>query len=97
MQEGSPFTAVLFATNKDVFVARKTSAGWTTSPFKRGSLLSSFGGFGDEKAIGLVDVNPEGEIKQQGIVIMGFNSQAPCSEFGLHRLVVVSSAGAQLS
>ena len=97
MQEGSPFTAVLFATNKDVFVARKTSAGWTILPFKRGSLLSSFGGFDDEKAIGLVDVNPEGKIEEQGTVIMGFNTQAPCSGFGLHRLVVVSSAGAQLS
>ena len=98
MREGSPFTAVLFATNKDVFVARKTSAGWTILPFKRGSRLSSFGGgFGDGRAIGLVDVNPEGEIKEQGTVIMGFNTQAPCGEFGLHRLVVVSSAGAQLS
>ena len=60
--------------------------------------MSSFGGgFGDGRAIGLVDVNPEGEIKEQGTVIMGFNTQAPCGEFGLHRLVVVSSAGAQLS
>lgn len=98
MREESPFTAVLFATNNDVFVARKTSAGWTFLPFKRGSRVSSFGGgFGDGRAIGLVDVNPEGEIKEQGTVIMGFNAQAPCSEFGLHRLVVVSSAGAQLS
>lgn len=98
MREESPFTAVLFATNKDVFVARKTSAGWTILPFKRGSRLSSFGGgFGDGRAIGLVDVNPEGKIEEQGTVIMGFNTQAPCGEFGLHRLVVVSSAGAQLS
>ena len=98
MREESPFTAVLFATNNDVFVARKTSAGWTILPFKRGSRVSSFGGgFGDGRAIGLVDVNPEGEINEQGTVIMGFNTQAPCSEFGLHRLVVVSSAGAQLS
>ena len=60
--------------------------------------MSSFGGgFGDGRAIGLVDVNPEGKIEEQGTVIMGFNTQAPCSEFGLHRLVVVSSAGAQLS
>ena len=97
MQEESPFTAVLFATDRDVFVARKTSAGWTVLPFKRGSLLSSFGGLGNGRAIGLVDVNPEGEIKEQGTVIMGFNTQAPCCQFGLHRLVVVSSAGAQLS
>ena len=98
MREESPFTAVLFATNKDVFVARKTFAGWAKEAFKRGSRVSSFGGgFGDGRAIGLVDVNPEGEIKEQGTVIMGFNTQAPCSEFGLHRLVVVSSAGAQLS
>lgn len=98
MREESPFTAVLFATNNDVFVARKTSAGWTILPFKKGSQVSSFGGgFGDGRAIGLVDVNPEVEIKEQGTVIMGFNTQAPCSEFGLHRLVVVSSAGAQLS
>ena len=64
--------------------------------------MSSFGGgfgggFGDGRAIGLVDVNPEGKIEEQGAVIMGFNTQAPCCQFGLHRLVVVSSAGAQLS
>ena len=102
MQEESPFTAVLFATDRDVFVARKTSAGWAKEAFKRGSRVSSFGGgfgggFGDGRAIGLVDVNPEGKIEEQGAVIMGFNTQAPCCQFGLHRLVVVSSAGAQLS
>ena len=97
-QEESPFTAVLFATDRDVFVARKTSAGWAKEAFKRGSRVSSFGGgFGDGRAIGLVDVNPEGKIEEQGAVIMGFNTQAPCCQFGLHRLVVVSSAGAQLS
>ena len=93
MQEESPFTAVLFATNKDVFVARKTSAGWAKEAFNRREDVCNGAG----KAIGLVDVNPEGEIKQKGTVIMGFNTQAPCGEFGLHRLVVVSSAGAQLS
>ena len=93
MQEESPFTAVLFATNQDVFVARKTCAGWAKEAFNRSEYVCN----GVGKAIGLVDVNPAGEIKQKGTVIMGFNSQAPCSEFGLHRLVVVSSAGAQLS
>ena len=93
MQEGSPFTAVLFATNTDVFVARKTSAGWAKEAFNRREDVCN----GVGKAIGLVDVNPEGKIEQKGTVIMGFNTQAPCSEFGLHRLVVVSSAGAQLS
>jgi hypothetical protein len=95
VQKESPYKAVLFATNKDNFVARKTSAGcWAMEPFKRGSRVT---GSGHGKAIGLVDVNPEGKVEEQGTVIMGFNTQAPCGEFGLHRLVVVSSAGAQLS
>ena len=93
MREESPFTAVLFATNKDVFVARKTSAGWAKEAFNRREDVCN----GVGKAIGLVDVNREGKIEQKGTVIMGFNTQAPCSEFGLHRLVVVSSASAQLS
>ena len=95
VQKESPYKAVLFATNKDNFVARKTSAGcWAMEPFKRGSRVT---GSGHGKAIGLVDVNPEGKVEEQGTVIMCFNTQAPCGEFGLHRLVVVSSAGAQLS
>lgn len=95
VQKESPYKAVLFATNKDNFVARKTSAGcWAMEPFKRGSRVT---GSGHGKAIGLVDVNPEGKVEEQGTVIMGFNTQAPCGEFGLHRLVVVSRAGAQLS
>ena len=87
------FTDVLFATSEDVFVARKNETGWSTEGFKHGTKLLQNG---NGKALGLVDVDPRGEVTKQGQVVMGFNTQQPCKEFGLHRLVVVASAGSDL-
>eukprot|EP00971_Amphidinium_carterae_P339191 6476836-Amphidinium_carterae.1 len=50
-----------------------------------------------EKTIGLVDVTPDGKFESYGKVQMSFNVQLPCTMYGLSRLVVVSSAGSELS
>ena len=92
LSEASPFTAVLFATDRCWFVARKCSTGWQTEAFQRGSKVHQ-NGVG--KAIGLVDVAPDGKVKYAEF--LDFNSQSPCTVYGLHRLVVVASAGSELS
>eukprot|EP00439_Symbiodinium_sp_Y106_P076420 s760_g15.t1 len=58
VSEASPFTAVLFATDDGVFVARKRAAGWRTEAFQRRSKVHQ-NGVG--QAIGLVDVAPDGK------------------------------------
>ena len=92
LSEASPFTAVLFATDDGVFVARKRAAGWHTEAFQRGSKVHQ-NGVG--QAIGLVDVAPDGKIKNHAF--LDFNQQKPCTVYGLHRLVVVASAGSELA
>ena len=92
LSEASPFTAVLFATDDGVFVARKRPTGWQTEAFQRGFKVHQ-NGVG--KAIGLVDVAPDGKVKYAEF--LDFNSQKPCAVYGLHRLVVVASAGSELS
>ena len=92
LSEASPFTAVLFATDRCWFVARKCPTGWQTEAFQRGSKVHQ-NGVG--KAIGLVDVAPDGKVKYAEF--LDFNSQSPCTVYGLHRLVVVASAGSELS
>ena len=91
LSEASPFTAVLFATDDGVFVARKGPTRWHTEAFQRGSKVHQ-NGVG--KAIGLVDVAPDGKVENTEL---SFNQQKPCTVYGLHRLVVVASAGSELS
>ena len=42
-----------------------------------------------------MDVAPDGKVKYAEF--LDFNSQSPCTVYGLHRLVVVASAGSELS
>ena len=91
LSEASPFTAVLFATDRCLFVARKRPTGWQTEAFQRGSKVHQNG---VRKAIGLVDVAPDGKVENTEL---SFNQQSPCAVYGLHRLVVVASAGSELS
>ena len=55
LSEASPFTAVLFATDRRVFVARKGSTGWHTEAFQPDCEVHRNG---ERKAIGLVDIAP---------------------------------------
>ena len=48
------------------------------------------------KAIGLLDVTPDGSVKIGRQVVAEVNRQGPCRVCGLHRLVVTDSAGANL-
>ena len=91
LSEASPFTAVLFATDRCMFVARKGTTGWRTEAFQKGSKVDRNG---EGKAIGLVDVAPNGTVKHADF--LDFNTQSPCTVYGLHRLVVVASAGSEL-
>ena len=91
LSEASPFTAVLFATDDGVFVARKGPTRWHTEAFQRGSKVHQ-NGVG--QAIGLVDVAPDGKVENTEL---SFNQQMPCTVYGLHRLVVVASAGSELA
>ena len=91
LSEASPFTAVLFATDRCLFVARKGPTGWHTEAFQRGSKVHQ-NGVG--KAIGLVDVAPDGKVENTEL---SFNQQSPCTVYGLHRLAVVAGAGSELS
>jgi hypothetical protein len=88
----SPFTVVLFATSTGAFVLRKSGSEWRIESFDEGNV--EVGEVG--KAIGLVDISPEGTVMVQNRSVMHVNQQGPCSSYGLHRLVVAASAGAQL-
>ena len=91
LSEASPFTAVLFATDRCLFVARNRPTGWQTEAFQRASYVHQ-NGVG--KAIGLVDVAPDCKVEDAEL---SFNRQSPCTVYGLPRLVVVASAGSELS
>eukprot|EP00971_Amphidinium_carterae_P319341 6346978-Amphidinium_carterae.1 len=94
MQNESPYNAILFGVGSAYFIARKTAGTWAYTSRQEQQRVSQNDG---EKAIGLVDVNPEGEFKIDGRVVMAFNVQEPCTRHGLNRLVVVASGGSSLT
>ena len=91
-RDDSPFTAVLFAADGLAFVATKSGAEWKNDPFDGYGNVIGEGG----KAIGLLDVSPDGTVKVEAQAIVDVNRQGPCRVYGLHRLVVTASAGANL-
>eukprot|EP00971_Amphidinium_carterae_P319340 6346977-Amphidinium_carterae.1 len=94
MQNKSPYDAILFGVGCDYFIVRKTGGTWLHESRQPQQRVSQNDG---GKAIGLVDVNPEGKLEIDGKAVMAFNVQEPCVRYGLNRLVVVASAGSELS